>query len=167
MAELSRGQLVPIWLYAFRNSRKTFDKTIEIFTITQAGTNILTKYSKFSKLQRVFAYCLRFVNNVKTRDANSRHRGSLLPNEIKSASHIILKLTQSEAFSAEISALSKGRNVDKKISLFRLNPFLDKGLIKVGGRLTRAAIPESQKHPIILPKEHHITKLIIRSEHFR
>ena len=81
--------------------------------------------------------------------------------------HLILKLTQSEAFATEIKALSNGSNVESRSSLIRLNPFLYKGLIKVGGRLDRAEIPEFEKHPIVLPKNHHVTKLIIRDEHLK
>ena len=48
-----------------------------------------------------------------------------------------------------------------------LNPFLDNGIIKVVGRLSNAEIPESQRHPIVLPRNHHITRLLIREEHIR
>lgn len=70
-------------------------------------------------------------------------------------------------FVKEIEALSKNESIDRKSSLLNLNPFLEDGLIKVGGRLNCANIPESQKHPIVLPKEHHITKLIILNEHLK
>ena len=46
-----------------------------------------------------------------------------------------------------------------------MNPLLESGLIKVGGRLTHENSPESQKHPIILPRNHPITRLIIREKH--
>ncbi|XP_033222717.1 uncharacterized protein LOC117176572 [Belonocnema kinseyi] len=166
----------PQWLSCHENNWPQFDfklsevpekrspKTVVSFTITQAGINILIKYSNFKKLQRVIAYCVRFIRNLKIRVKTPRQMGPLLPNELNSASRIILKWTQYEVFSSEIRALSKGKQVDQKSSLFRLNPFLDDGLIRVGGRLDRAPIPESQKHPIILPKNHHVTKLIIRVE---
>ena len=108
---------------------------------------------------------MRFIANLKIRDKNARQTGSLSRNELDSGLHLILKLTQSEAFATEIKVLSKGSNVDSRSSLIRLNPFLDEGLIKVGERLDRAEIPESQKHPIVLPKNHHVIKLIIRDEH--
>ena len=42
---------------------------------------------------------------------------------------------------------------------------MDNGLMKVRGRLIQDEILESQKHSIVLPKNHHVTKLIIRDEH--
>ncbi|XP_033228948.1 uncharacterized protein LOC117180562 [Belonocnema kinseyi] len=169
----------PQWLSCHENNWPQFDfklsevpekrspKTVVSFKITQAGINIIIKYSNFKKLQHVIAYCVRFIRNVKIRVKTSRQMGPLVPNELNSASRIILKWTQYEVSSSEIRALSKGKQVDQKSSLFRLNPFLDDGLIRVGERLDRAPIPESQKHPIILPKNHHVTKLIIRDEHLK
>lgn len=56
----------------------------------------------------------------------------------------------------------------KTSSLFRLNPFLDKkGILRVGGRLTRANVPFHIKHPVILPRKGHVTALIIRHYHQR
>ncbi|KAK9745948.1 hypothetical protein QE152_g6479 [Popillia japonica] len=46
--------------------------------------------------------------------------------------------------------------------------FIDnEGLLRVGGRLKDADIPCQQKHPIIIPKIHPLTKLIIMREHLR
>jgi hypothetical protein len=52
--------------------------------------------------------------------------------------------------------------VDKTSSLVPLDPFLDEnGPLKVGGRLSYVELPESCKHPIIIPRSHHVSKLII------
>ncbi|XP_033222851.1 uncharacterized protein LOC117176704 [Belonocnema kinseyi] len=72
---------------------------------------------------------------------------------------------QSEAFPNEVHLLLKNKIVDSKSSLLKLNPFPDQGIIKVGGRLANANVPDSHKHPIVLPKHHHISKIIIRDEH--
>ena len=51
-------------------------------------------------------------------------------------------------------------------SLYRLDPFLDnQGIMRVGGRIRRAANNPSFNHPMILPRKHHITNLIIRHFH--
>lgn len=42
---------------------------------------------------------------------------------------------------------------------------LNDGLVLVGGRLQHASVEEETKHPIILPKTHHIVKLIVRHLH--
>ena len=42
---------------------------------------------------------------------------------------------------------------------------LDNGLLRVGGRLNRLAMPEEAKHPIILSKDLHISTLLLRHIH--
>ena len=52
--------------------------------------------------------------------------------------------------------------------LHRLDPFLDDdddGTMQVGGRLTRSSLPYGVKHPVILPRESHITSLFIKYFH--
>ncbi|KAI2646573.1 6-phospho-beta-galactosidase [Labeo rohita] len=39
------------------------------------------------------------------------------------------------------------------------------GVLKVGGRLCDASLPSSVKHPVIIPKGHHLTKMIISQCH--
>ena len=55
-----------------------------------------------------------------------------------------------------------------KGNLMELNPFLDpNGTLRVGGLLKHTKIPYVSKHQIILPilpKENHISKLIVREE---
>lgn len=51
--------------------------------------------------------------------------------------------------------------------LRKLSPLILEGVICVGGRLDRASLGLSAKHPMILPSEHHITDLIIKDCHKR
>lgn len=133
--------------------------------ISVSNVNLLEKYSQLEKLQRVLGYCFRFIYNSKQKNKTNRLSGVLSGTELNLAMNKIIKLTQEETFAREIRDLSQNKRVNNKSSLFKLNPFLDQGLIKVGGRLTHSDLCDSQKHPIILPKGHHITKLIIRSTH--
>ena len=73
---------------------------------------------------------------------------------------------QRDQFSNEIAALKNKKNVASSSSLAALTPFLDEnGLIRVGGRLAYANISEEAKHPVILPKDHKVTALLIRHAH--
>lgn len=50
--------------------------------------------------------------------------------------------------------------------LHYLDVFIDTdGIVKVGGRLRLSSLSDSLKHPIIIPKDHHVTKLIIAHSH--
>jgi len=54
----------------------------------------------------------------------------------------------------------------RKNSLLFLNPFLDGNqFLRVGGRLENSDLTFDQQHPLILPKGHHITTLIIEDIH--
>lgn len=57
-------------------------------------------------------------------------------------------------FHADISALESGKEQACSSKLKELNPFLNNGLLLIGGRLENANIPKEQKHPIILPSDH-------------
>ncbi|XP_044182196.1 uncharacterized protein LOC122963003 [Acropora millepora] len=108
-------------------------------------------------------------------------RSSLTVQELEEAEQSIIRFSQSQSFDNELKSLDqasldepgyektpsqKGKNkVTKASSLYRLDPFVDGGLLRVGGRLNHADIPEESKHPVILPRKSHVTTLIIRHTH--
>jgi hypothetical protein len=53
-------------------------------------------------------------------------------------------------------------------SLKTLHPFIDKeGLLRVGGRLRHSTLPYQTLHQMILPANHHFSKLVVSAEHIR
>ncbi|KAK7899043.1 hypothetical protein WMY93_019896 [Mugilogobius chulae] len=60
---------------------------------------------------------------------------------------------------------TQGECLKKTSHLYKLNPILDDGLIRVGGRLSRAAMPVEAKHPVILAKDLHLARLILCHVH--
>ena len=68
-------------------------------------------------------------------------------------------------FEDRFAARQRNDKLMKASYLRKLDPFLDENeLVRVGGRIRRAAFPLALKHPSTLPKRSHITDLII--EHF-
>ena len=57
------------------------------------------------------------------------------------------------------------RDTHKGGTLVKLNPVLVDGTLRVGGHLCHAPLAFSRKHPIILPSDHHVTRLIIEDQH--
>lgn len=53
----------------------------------------------------------------------------------------------------------------KSSQIFKLSPVLEDGILRVGGRLGRAALPEDAKHPAILTKELHVSDILLRHIH--
>ena len=43
----------------------------------------------------------------------------------------------------------------------------DNGLLRCRGRIQNAAVPYQTKHPILLPRDHHDTLLLVRRAHYR
>ncbi|XP_068233459.1 uncharacterized protein [Palaemon carinicauda] len=79
------------------------------------------------------------------------------------AERAIIIYVQREVFGDEVKALSRELSVGKSSPIYKLGPSLvsEHGLLKVGGRIRRSDIPQSAKHPILLPKKHHVTTLLI------
>ncbi|XP_076384921.1 uncharacterized protein LOC143263875 [Megalopta genalis] len=121
-------------------------------------TSILERYSSWEKLVRVIALCRRWKPGLIV-------RGSLTVAELSQSRAVIIKLLQRTYLKAEIDRLQREINPHLSSKLAKLNPFLDQdGILRVGGRLHNSTLSNSQKHPIILPKSH-ITTCIIMSEH--
>ncbi|KAK0136963.1 Gypsy retrotransposon integrase-like protein 1 [Merluccius polli] len=76
-----------------------------------------------------------------------------------------MRLAQEEAFSQELKTLQKGESLQNSSPLFRLDPILEGGALRDGGRLDQSSLSLEVKHPLILPKEGHITKLILTHCH--
>ena len=105
--------------------------------------------------------------------------------DLESAERAIIRSVQIKAFKEEIATLQKmkeeGSDTESRVfvqqrkanmktcsSLYKLDPFVDvDGILRVGGRLGRASLAEDVKFPIILPRDSHVTMLIIKHFHKR
>ncbi|GFV57409.1 integrase catalytic domain-containing protein [Trichonephila clavipes] len=126
--------------------------------------DLLHKFSSLSKLKRVIAYCLRFINNC--RNSNDKIIGLLKTSELTNAMYILIKSVQIVEFNNEINALKGNQSLSCRSKILSLNPFLDcSNILRVGGRLRHANLAYGHKHPILLPKRHILTDLIVRHYH--
>ena len=51
-------------------------------------------------------------------------------------------------------------------ALYRLDPFVhSNGILRVGGRIRHSTLEYEEKHPVLLPKKHHIADLVTRRYH--
>lgn len=144
-----------------------FKKSVALPAINRSKQNYLYTYfetfSSFSRLQRTFAYVLRFISNSK-QAKERRQIGSLIFQELQAALHLIIWVIQREDVPNETTQLQHSRNSQ----LTNLDPFIDNNcLLRVGGRVRLAKVPYSQRHPLILPKKNHVSRLLIKYEHIR
>jgi hypothetical protein len=103
--------------------------------------------------------------------------------ELQDAESEIIRIVQNKAFEDEIVLLRHQdpqnitpppgdvrnqvrKTVKKSSSIYKLDPFLGKdGILRVGGRIRRASLPENVKHQCILPRKGHVTELVICHHH--
>lgn len=84
-------------------------------------------------------------------------RGSLSIEEFDKAETAIVCFCQKKRFPDEMTSLQKGGTVKRNSHLYRLDPILEEGVLRVRGRLKRAAMPDEARHPVILAMDVHIT----------
>ena len=112
-----------------------------------------SRFSNWGKLCRIAAYCFRFIKNVKIKSPAPRQGGPLAPTEIEAAETYWIKSAQKE--------LGDWKQFKD------LAPFKKDGIIRVGGRLTCASLQFGERHPVLLPANNVISKLVARDAHNR
>ncbi len=161
---------------------------------TRPIDQLLNHYSDWTRLKRAVAWWLRLKGILQEKVSLGhvpKMEKSLTAEEMQNSEVAIIKHVQKCAFAKEIKALQtlqkhtsqnsanlekvqnekartdqrQERLINKDSPLISLNPVLQKGLLKVGGRLRNAPITESAKHQVILPKNHHVSMLVIRHIH--
>ncbi len=116
-----------------------------------------TNFSSLGRLVRVTAWIQRFLANCRLDKENRALGDTLDPDELMKAENWWLRKTQMESFPMG----------EKQQTLVQLNPKKDEdGLLRAYGRLQNASeLPRDAKYPILLPKDHAITKLVIVDRH--
>ena len=123
--------------------------------------------SNLNDLLRQTTICFRFYQTVRG-EAPQVHDESINTDEIQHSLRILIGISQSEEFAAELACLKKGRPLNRRNPLLSLNPFIDQeGLLRVVGRLGNSDRSSDQRHPLILAPHHKLTTLIIIAEHER
>ena len=150
-------------------------------------TNCIEYFSSWFGTQKAVALCICYLRILKLRveerkqplcgeGPSCRRRNtdttqlSLTVKELQYAATVVIKAAQATAFKGVIKVLSKtkeaqecqGRRLRNVTSLQKLDPFLDKdGVLRVGGCIRHADLNDEIKFPIILPRDGHITKLLV------
>ena len=140
--------------------------------------DLIEKYSDFRKLLRITSYNIRFMCNIllnsKTNVVNKlkifnfnwfnvedmQYQNFVSFSELTRSKLLWVYLTQRAHFSKEINFLENNVNI-KKSRLARLDPFLDNGLLRLGGRLHFSLLNYDQKHPLILPYKCALSDLLV------
>lgn len=164
-----------------QNSSLTSEELVRNHNVHQISSTPLVDFSRFHKWERVLrtqAYVFRFIDNLRCcRNGRPIDTGILSREELRRAERELWKQAQSEAYSQELAILleTKGgptvrHNLLPKTSpIYKLWPYMDHdGVIRMRGRIGAAWYATSDaKYPVILPKSHMITSLLVDSYHRR
>lgn len=134
-----------------------------VVKIDSAVFQFMYDCSDFRKVQRIMAYVRRFVENCRKKDPLQRVKKVYLTVcELRQACDDIFRLVQHKHLADEIKLVSSGES-SKRIG--NLRPVFINGLLRVGGRLDKSALPFESKHPIILPDKDPIVRMYVRTVH--
>ena len=90
---------------------------------------------------------------------------SLDSNELKDAENFLIVKTQKTYFRNELEYLTNDRKGKTPNLVRQLGLVLENGVIKCHGRLEFSNLPNEAKHPILMPPNAHVTKLLISTVH--
>ncbi|GFY06137.1 integrase catalytic domain-containing protein [Trichonephila clavipes] len=173
----------PKWLHDFHPSSNSFipfsEQPVSLVPIDQSESlsdsavlstgvdyslSFLDKFSSYMKVVRTVAWIFRFYHNSKS---VSKVTGPLYTHELETSIKKVVKLLQNGEYHTELTLLKCNKHLPKSSKLQSLNVFLDsEGILRVGGRLRlQQTLKFEQKHPMLIPKEHHFTSLVIRHFH--
>ena len=107
----------------------------------------------------------RHIDNCRN-PVEQRATGELTQDELKRTEEQVISEAQHDAFTEEIKALVCGKGLPKKRSILTNTPMVTVGILRSNTRLRYSNdLPDETKYPIILPKKHPVTELIVKYHH--
>ena len=107
-------------------------------------------YSSRHKLLRAIAWILKVKKSLKDRCRGipiQRRPAMLNSDDIREAEGTVVGSLQEHTFPKEAAALKARKEVHSGSKLSKLSPFIEDGIIKVGGRLKDAEMGYESQHP--------------------
>ena len=157
------------WPDVSSNKEPCIDEHLQIVAVHHHQKEPLIDFYRFSKYERL----LRSIAFVKKffdiRKVSKSQNTDLTSEQLKFSESFLIKVAQFHAYFYEISLLQNNPScvLPKSSELRKLSPFVDQcGILRMRGRLENATIiGNDTKNPIILPRNHHITHLLVDSYH--
>lgn len=147
---------------------KSEEKEVIVCTNTETNSNhpiekLISSSSCWDSLKRKVAWICRLIACWKIKAKTPR---KLSLDDYKRSEEKVLQYVQETSFSKELKYIKQFGHVEHSSSLRFLNPIIDyKGLLRVGGRTRNANVPVEGKCPLILPKNHAVSRLIAQETH--
>ena len=168
-----------------RKDLKPLTTSTKLSGSSPLGMERFKRYSSWPSLRRAIAILIAKVKSLKERNTSDKpsqsvHYQHQSPDVIDRAAKVIIKAVQREAFKEEFEVIAQSSSENdssrneakvrkkslKKSTLYQLDPYVDDaGILRVGGRLRQTNLSFNEKHPVLLPKGHHLSMLILRYYH--
>ncbi|XP_058828346.1 uncharacterized protein LOC131688193 [Topomyia yanbarensis] len=132
----------------------------------------VSRFSSWNRLLRTTAYVLRAVKLFR----KGKQTGPLTSGELRQAENLLWRLAQFEVYPDEYCVLEfnksnpeKEKRRIEKYSLYEQSPYMDdEGVIRMNSRIGAApTVSFGAKYPILLPKDHKLTALLVDNYHQR
>ncbi|XP_038119509.1 uncharacterized protein LOC119769852 [Culex quinquefasciatus] len=127
---------------------------------------LFSRFSDYFHLRRAVAYWRRYFRILKavSKKQKPERPEILTAAELRDAEIALCRVAQRDMFAEDAADLVSKERVSPSSPLKWLNPILHgDGLIRVGGRLSNAAVPDEVKHPIVLLAKHSLSILLAKS----
>ena len=118
------------------------------------------RFSNWNKLVGIIALVFKFSKHwlsLAQKNQSTYQTRRLLLEDLAKSKYFILKTVQEDKFARELTLLKQNLPLHNS-KILPLQPFIRNKLLHVGERLEYSFLLEESKHPIILPKDHHVTK---------
>lgn len=124
-------------------------------------------YSTFRKLTRHIAWIIKLQRIWKAKRYNTKipEIKYLTVKELKESQKIIIQASQKESYPTELRDINNGQIIKRKSTIISLNPIIKDDLLVVGGRLKSTELYLNCHSQVIINKNHHLAKLIIKEYH--
>ena len=145
---------------------------VVVTSVSTVLEQIFMRYSDWMRLQKAVMwlnrfknYCIqKFIKKIPVKEISDDIAGPITVTEMQKAAKIIIGHVQCKVWNIDVQC-SEQIKLNPGNPLRSLNPVVEDGLLKVGGRIARAPVSYNIRHPVILPSNHHITDLIIKYYH--
>ncbi|XP_055909040.1 uncharacterized protein LOC129943877 [Eupeodes corollae] len=150
---------------------KTQYMNVHVHVKSQENILQAETFSCWNRLLRSTAYIIRYMNNLKIKKEEKckRTSGILKREELKKAWYVLMREAQHITYQEELADLISKRLLEKSSPIYNLCPYLDDhNIIRAKGRIDLSIESNDDfKRPIILPRDHQITYLIMMDMHYR
>ena len=136
-------------------------KTLACVETPQRLEEMFKRFPSWYKLKKAVVWLRKFIRWM----GDKRTPKEVTPQEMEQAEYYILKYVQECTYPKEREILQRNKDLPASSTIYKLKPMLYDGLLRVDGRLNHSALSETAKCPVILPKKHIVTDLIVKQVH--